>query len=138
MFYNLKGERVDLEKVRQSDVLVAVIKVSASGARPHQALIVDLLPAGFEIENPRLDRRDPEQMKWLPELARPRATEPRDDRFVAALDIWSNKRDYYLAYVVRAVTPGTFRLPAAYVEDMYAPAMFGRDAMGKVTVLPRQ
>ncbi|MBL8664068.1 MAG: alpha-2-macroglobulin family protein [Candidatus Odyssella sp.] len=138
VFYNLKGERVDLEKVRQSDVLVAVIKVSASGSRPHQALIVDLLPAGFEIENPRLDRRDPEQMKWLPELARPRATEPRDDRFVAALDIWSNKKDYYLAYVVRAVTPGTFRLPAAFVEDMYAPAMFGRDAMGKVTILPRQ
>ena len=138
VFYNLKGERVDLDKVRQSDVLVAVIKVSATGSRPHQALIVDLLPAGFEIENPRLDRRDPEQMKWLPELAQPRATEPRDDRFVAALDIWSNKRDYYLAYVVRAVTPGTFRLPAAYVEDMYAPAMFGRDAMGKVTILPRQ
>jgi len=138
VFYTLKGERVDLDKVRQSDVLVAVIKVSASGSRPHQALVVDLLPAGFEIENPRLDRRDPEQMKWLPELARPRATEPRDDRFVAALDIWSNKRDFYLAYVVRAVTPGTFRLPAAYVEDMYAPAMFGRDAMSKVTILPRQ
>ncbi len=138
VFYTLKGERVDLAKVRQSDVLVAVIKVSAAGARPHQALIVDLLPAGFEIENPRLDRRDPEQMKWLPELARPRAVEPRDDRFVAALDIWSNKRDHYLAYVVRAVTPGTFRLPAAFVEDMYAPAMFGRDAMGKLTILPRQ
>jgi uncharacterized protein YfaS (alpha-2-macroglobulin family) len=138
VFYNLKGERVDLAKVRQSDVLVAVIKVSAAAAQPHQALIVDLLPAGFEIENPRLDRRDPEQMKWLPELAQPRATEPRDDRFVAALDIWSNKRDYYLAYVVRAVTPGTFRLPAAFVEDMYAPAMYGRDAMGTVTILPRQ
>ncbi|MGH7003150.1 MAG: alpha-2-macroglobulin family protein, partial [Alphaproteobacteria bacterium] len=138
VFYNLRGERVDLGKVRQSDVLVAVIKVSAQGNRPHQALVVDLLPAGFEIENPRLDRRDPEQMKWLPELARPRATEPRDDRFVAALDIWSNKRDFYLAYVVRAVTPGTFRLPAAYVEDMYAPALMGRDAMSKVTILPRQ
>lgn len=138
VFYTLKGERADLGKVRQSDVLVAVIKVSAAAARPHQALIVDLLPAGFEIENPRLDRRDPEQMKWLPELARPRATEPRDDRFVAALDVWSNKRDYYLAYVVRAVTPGMFRLPAAYVEDMYAPALFGRDAMSKVTILPRQ
>ncbi len=137
-FYTLKGERVDLDKVRQSDVLVAVIKVSASGSQPHQALVVDLLPAGFEIENPRLDRRDPEQMKWLPELARPRATEPRDDRFVAAVDVWSGKRDFYLAYVVRAVTPGTFRLPAAFVEDMYAPALYGRDAMGKVTILPRQ
>src|SRR5262249_47361714 len=138
VFYTLKGERVDLDKVRQSDVLVAVIKVSAAGTLPHQALVVDLLPAGFEIENPRLDRRDPEHMKWLPELTRPPSVEPRDDRFVAAVHIWSSKRDFYLAHVVRAVTPGTFRLPAAFVEDMYAPALFGRDAMGKVTILPRQ
>lgn len=138
VFYTLKGERVDLTKVRQSDVLVALVKVTAQTRLPHQAMIVDLLPAGFEIENPRLDRRDPEQMKWLPELAAPRATEPRDDRFVAAVDIGFGKREIYLAYIVRAVTPGTFKLPAPYVEDMYAPAMFGRDAVGRLVINPRQ
>jgi hypothetical protein len=138
VFYKLNGERADLAKVRQSEVLVALIRVTPSGDRPHQALIVDLLPAGFEIENPRLDRRDPEQMKWLPALAQARTIEPRDDRFVAAIDLWRQSKEVYFAYVVRAVTPGTFRLPAAFVEDMYAPAFHGRDAMGTVTILPRQ
>jgi uncharacterized protein YfaS (alpha-2-macroglobulin family) len=137
-YYTLKGERADLAKLRQSDVLVALVRVNAKSDRPHQALIVDLLPAGFEIENPRLERRDPEEMKWLPKLATPRATEPRDDRFVAAIDLAAGEREIYLAYVVRAVTPGTFRVPAAHVEDMYAPSFFGRDAMGTTTILPRQ
>jgi uncharacterized protein YfaS (alpha-2-macroglobulin family) len=138
VFYTLKGERADLAKLRQSDVLVALIRVIAKSDQPHQALIVDLLPAGFEIENPRLERRDPEEMKWLPQLATPRATEPRDDRWAAAIDIGEKNREVYLAYVVRAVTPGTFRVPAAYVEDMYAPTFFGRDTMSAATIQPRQ
>jgi uncharacterized protein YfaS (alpha-2-macroglobulin family) len=39
-----------------------------------------------------------------------------------------------LAYLVRAVTPGVYRQPAVYVEDMYKPWQFGRGAMGTVKV----
>ena len=61
--------------------------------------------------------------------------EPRDDRYVAALNLaGGGKRAFVLAYLVRAVTPGTFRLPAVYVEDMYKPRFFGRAAMGSVTI----
>ena len=41
---------------------------------------------------------------------------------------------FALAYVVRAVTPGEFALPAVQVEDMYAPRIFARTAEGSVTV----
>jgi hypothetical protein len=137
-YYTLDGKPADLARVRQSEVLVVLVRVTAKTDQYHQAMVVDLLPAGFEIENPRLERRKPEDMKWLPkELAEPRYIEPRDDRYVAAIEIGGKERDFYLAYVVRAVTPGSFKLPAAYVEDMYAPSIFGRDAMGRVTVLPR-
>ncbi|HRF64123.1 MAG TPA: hypothetical protein PK708_14745, partial [Candidatus Competibacter sp.] len=62
-------------------------------------------------------------------------TEFRDDRFVAALDIdQDGKRKFTLAYLVRAVTPGVYRQPAVYVEDMYKPWQFGRGAMGTVKV----
>ena len=44
---------------------------------------------------------------------------------------------YHVAYIVRAVTPGTFALPATNVSDMYAPRVYGRTAMGSVTVAPR-
>ena len=42
-------------------VLIPLIKVSASASPPHQAMIVALLPAGFEIENPRLDQAGDER-----------------------------------------------------------------------------
>jgi uncharacterized protein YfaS (alpha-2-macroglobulin family) len=136
-FYTLDGKRADLSKVKQSDVLVALIEVSADTPRYHQALVVDLLPAGFEIENARLKGRDVSQMKWLPKLTTPRHVEPRDDRFVAAVDVGGKGRSFHLAYIVRAVTPGKFRLPAAHVEDMYRPAFFARQAMGTVQIQPR-
>ena len=135
-FYTLSGKRADLTKVRQGDVLVAVISGESVSGKRHQALVVDLLPAGFEIENSNLKgRRKKKEMTWLPKLARTVNEEPRDDRYVAALNLKGGvKRAFALAYLVRAVTPGTFRLPAVYVEDMYKPRFFGRDAMGSVTI----
>jgi uncharacterized protein YfaS (alpha-2-macroglobulin family) len=39
-----------------------------------------------------------------------------------------------VAYVVRAVSPGTYVLPQAYVEDMYRPDRYGRTGTGTVTI----
>ena len=138
-FYTLDGKRADLSKLRQSDVLVALISGEATGDLDHQALVVDLLPAGFEIENDRLaGGRAQDEMGWLPNLTEPRHRELRDDRYVAAIDLRRNKGDFVLAYQVRAVTPGSFRLPAVHVEDMYKPKYFARHQMGRVTILPRE
>ena len=38
------------------------------------------------------------------------------------------------AYVVRAVSPGKYVLPQAYVEDMYRPDRYGRTGTGSVEV----
>lgn len=137
-FYTMDGKRADLKAVKQGTVLVAVISGEATTRLRHQALVVDLLPAGFEIENTRLrGRAGRGDLKWLPKLASTVHEEPRDDRWAAAVNFSAGKkRAFVLAYLVRAVTPGTFRLPAAYVEDMYKPRYFGRDVMGTVTVVP--
>ncbi len=39
-----------------------------------------------------------------------------------------------VAYIVRAVTPGTFVHPAATVEDMYRPERYARTESGQLTV----
>jgi alpha-2-macroglobulin len=39
-----------------------------------------------------------------------------------------------VAYIVRAVTPGSFLHPAATVEDMYRPDRFARTASGRLDV----
>jgi alpha-2-macroglobulin len=39
-----------------------------------------------------------------------------------------------VAYVVRAVSPGSYVLPQAKVEDMYRPDRFGRTATGSIEI----
>jgi len=103
-----------------------------------QTLVVDLLPAGFEIETATVSKgRATTDYSWLPDLTEATYTEERDDRFVAALDMKEGARDFTLAYVARAVTPGEFKYPALVAEDMYEPETSGRTAIGKLVVAPR-
>ena len=43
-----------------------------------------------------------------------------------------------VAYLVRAVTPGSFLHPAATVEDMYRPDRFARTASGHLDVKAKE
>jgi uncharacterized protein YfaS (alpha-2-macroglobulin family) len=138
-YYTLAGEDVQPISVKQSDMLVVVISGSSESDVYNQALLIDLLPAGFEVENARLaDTRSTDELAWLPELTPTLYTEFLDDRFVAAFDLDWGRRSYTAAYLVRAVTPGTYRLPAAQIEDMYQPQYRARTASGTLTVTPRQ
>src|SRR6516165_6984129 len=137
--YRPDGKEADLSKARQTDLFVVVIKGTRTEAsQAAQTLVVDLLPAGFEIETATVSKgRSTTDYSWLPELTEATYTEERDDRFVAALDLKGGVKDFSLAYVVRAVTAGEFIYPALVVEDMYEPETSGRTAMGKLTVAPR-
>src|SRR5271165_1922170 len=137
--YRPDGADADLRKARQTDLFVVVIKGTRSdAAQAAQTLVVDLLPAGFEIETATVSKgRTTTDYSWLPELTEATYTEERDDRFVAALDLKGGVKDFTLAYVERAVTAGEFAFPALVVEDMYEPETSGRTAMGKLTVAPR-
>ena len=130
------GTAADLGKARQTDLFVVVIKGTRTDAsQSAQTLVVDLLPAGFEIETATVAKgRSTTDYSWLPELTDATYTEQRDDRFIAALDLKNGAKDFTLAYVVRAVTPGEFKYPALVAEDMYEPETTGRTAIGKLTV----
>ena len=144
--------------VKQNERFVAVVKVEATDAGG-RVLLVDHLPAGFEIENPRIvDSGDIKSLPWLNTTAQPEHSEFRDDRFVAAFNFSGAKvrsantqgtpdgttqatgpaASATVAYVVRAVTPGTFVHPAATVEDMYRPQRYARTAAGTLTVTPAE
>ncbi|MFD2844126.1 alpha-2-macroglobulin family protein [Paracoccus cavernae] len=59
----------------------------------------------------------------------------RQDRFAASLS-WMSDSPFRLAYIVRAVTPGSFRHPAASVEDMYRPEYRAWTDGGTVAITP--
>ena len=135
-YFTLDGKPADISQAAQNERFVVVLKVKELKEHVSQVLVTDMLPAGFEIDNPRLmTSAKLSNFDFLPEEA-PRAhLEYRDDRFIAALSRGkSDKREFTLAYMVRAVTPGTYALPPAMVEDMYRPWLNARTASGRMRV----
>lgn len=116
-----------------------LLAANASLERARQGLRVDgLPPGGFEIDNPRLLRSGAiDGLDWLTTLTRVRTAEFRTDRFLAAVD-HDGKGSFNLAYIVRAVSPGRFRHPAAVVEDMYRPEFRAWTDTARVEVVEAQ
>jgi uncharacterized protein YfaS (alpha-2-macroglobulin family) len=135
-YYTLDGEEANITEAQQNERYVVVLKVTEHNDWPSRIIITDLLPAGLEIDNPSLvDSAKLANFDWLGETEAAH-TEFRYDRFVAAFNrSEGDNRDVTLAYVVRAVTPGTYDLPAAQVEDMYRPQYSARTATGRMQVV---
>lgn len=140
--YRLDGSAANLAKLVQGDRLVIVLRGTSQDERTHPAIAVDLLPAGLEIEtvlrsedgratNAWDDSDRSGAFGWVGEITASKAAEARDDRFVAAADV---RGGFAFAYVVRAVTPGSYALPGVQMEDMYRPEVFGRSAPARVTI----
>ncbi|MGQ9366761.1 alpha-2-macroglobulin family protein [Azospirillum sp. ST 5-10] len=135
--FTMDGTPLDLaaQPVPQNEMLVVILEGRSTDQLDHQALIVDLLPAGFEIENVRLaDSAQLGDLSWLGELSAVRHVDYRDDRFVAAVDLTAQTPSFRLVYLVRAVTAGDFAQPGAHVEDMYRPYLSARGPAGRVSV----
>lgn len=134
-YYNLDGSEANVTSIDQNERFVVVLKVKPANDWASRILVTDLLPAGFEIDNPGLvSSADLSNFSWL-ENTEAAHLEFRNDRFVAAFDRSSDAtQEIMLAYVVRAVTPGLYTHPAASVEDMYRPQFSARTATGMMEV----
>ncbi len=144
-FYRIDGSPVDLENIRQGERIIVAVSGSPEGVRLYPTVVVDLLPAGLEIESiltPE-DGLGPQQydgtrrrgpFAFVGEISYGRVTEARDDRFVGAIDLRGTS--YNFAYMARAVTPGAYTMPGAQVEDMYRPGVFARSAPGRIRIAP--
>lgn len=92
-YYTLDGKKADMasatggqSSVRQNDRFVVVLSVAAA-EQGGRILLVDRLPAGFEIENPHLvEAGATSGLPWLKDTVKPEHAEFRDDRFVASFN----------------------------------------------------
>ena len=140
--YNMKGKAITDRNFKVGQLLIAHISVR-SKKRTDNALVVDLLPAGFEIENLNISKgedlgkikiqgKNPQKVMSNNSI---KHQEYRDDRFVAAVKL-SNWKTTDLFYLIRVVSPGTYRVPPVLVEDMYRPDWRGIGTTDKnITVL---
>ncbi|HEY1310224.1 MAG TPA: alpha-2-macroglobulin family protein, partial [Pseudolabrys sp.] len=135
-YFTLDGEPADATKAKQNQRFVVVLKMTEPQPQFGRVIVADYLPAGFEIDNPKLvSSGDTGTLGWITDAAEPVNSEFRDDRFTAAFDRKDDSPPVFtVAYVVRAVSPGHYVLPQALVEDMYRPDRFGRTATSAIDI----
>jgi uncharacterized protein YfaS (alpha-2-macroglobulin family) len=115
-FYTRSGQLITGNRFRQNDLVIVKITLEKSFATPvENVVITDILPAGFEIENPRT--KEIPGMDWIKDAQNPTALDVRDDRIHLFVDLKTGKQFYY--YAVRAVSPGVYRMGPVSADAMY-------------------
>lgn len=120
------GDPIDRRRIPLGEALYVRLTVENPLSLDTQNLaVVDRVPAGFEIENPRLGRGalpdwvDPDQQWRLDHM------DVRDDR-LAVFGALPARTRVEVVYMVRAVTAGTFTAPETWAEAMYDPEIRAR------------
>ena len=117
----------DPTNAKQNQRFAVVLKITEPKPQFGRVIVADYLPAGFEIDNPHLvSSGDTGTLAWIANAAAPANSEFRDDRFTAAFD--RNERSppvFTVAYVVRAVSPGSYVLPQAMSRTCTGPTVTG-------------
>jgi alpha-2-macroglobulin len=132
-YYTLEGVPMDLSALQVGDRFVTVLTITPFGRGEARLMVNDPLPAGFEIDNPNLASSAGDALAGLGLETEVAQAQFRQDRFLAAIDR-SSAQPFKLGYVLRAISPGAFHLPAATVEDMYRPDLTGRSDAGSVII----
>jgi uncharacterized repeat protein (TIGR01451 family) len=128
------GEPLDLTSHTLGErVFVRVDITNTGSSRVSNVAVVDALPAGWEIENPRLGAAS--KPDWAQSLSTWNVEHMniRDDR-VEAFGTIGGSRTVTLLYSVRAVTSGTFHAPDVTAEAMYDPSVWARQLGQEVTI----
>jgi hypothetical protein len=128
-----RGSEIDLRNVPLGTQVICHITADAENDVLKNVVISDLLPAGFEIENPRL--KTTPNLSWLPEKSSEVTySDIRDDRMLLFTDLNpSQKFEYY--YSLRAISAGEFSIPPVAAECMYNPVISGAGSSGTVIVI---
>ncbi|HEY4652142.1 MAG TPA: alpha-2-macroglobulin [Pontibacter sp.] len=132
-FFNRDGKEITDNTFKQNDLIIVRIALqSLDGRTIPNVAITDMLPAGFEIENPRLMTE--REFSWIQKLqpATPDYTDIRDDR----INIYASAlpKLQYFFYQVRAVSKGTFQLGPVGADAMYNAEYHSYHGAGTVVV----
>ncbi|HEU4611549.1 MAG TPA: MG2 domain-containing protein, partial [Kofleriaceae bacterium] len=135
-YRDAQGDAIDLTKggLQLGDVAFVEVEITnTSGQSIQNIALVDRLPAGFEVENPRLGRSftadwiDADE-QWAVDFLN-----MRDDR-LEAFGYLAAGQSRKIVYTVRAVTSGTYTMPPVEAEAMYDPTIWAREKGGTAVV----
>lgn len=133
-FYDRNGNAIG-NTFKQNDLIV--VKITISGeyrSTIENVVITDMLPAGLEIENTRLTEMP--NLKWISDVKEkdePDYLDIRDDRLNIFTSVSVRPRTFY--YMVRAVSPGSYKLGPVQADAMYNGMYHSYNGSGTVRVL---
>ena len=136
-FHNANGKELNLTDGSAAFGKVVYIKIAVTNKTNepiHNIALVDRIPSGWEIENPRLGRSQATswfsmRSKWNTDYMN-----IRDDRIELFGKLKAKETRFWL-YAVRAVTSGQFVMPPVEAEAMYDPEIWAREP-GRNVVVP--
>lgn len=127
----LTREGKTVSKFGQNDLVVVKVSViSTTGLPVENVVVTDLLPAGFEIENPRLTEQ--REMPWIKNAAVPDYFDIRDDRIHFFTTATQREQSFY--YLVRVVSRGKFKVGPVGADAMYKGEYRSYSGSGKIVV----
>lgn len=127
-YLDATGNPKDLQNVKRGETLEVLIEV-VTAQELSNVVVVDPLPGGLEIENPRLATSASYEEGGENS---PLHLEIRDDRLI--LFIPTLREPFEYRYTVRAVTAGKFAIPQVKAECMYNPAISALGEEGSVVI----
>lgn len=134
-FFNCFGSPLPPRAFNQGDLVVVKITLNnTERSRIDNIAIADLIPAGFEIENPRLTALP--GMEWIKDQAEFDFMDIRDDRIHFFTSVSEKPLSFY--YMVRAVSPGRFIMGPVMADAMYDGNYRSYHGAGSVTVIRKQ
>ncbi len=137
VYKRLDGTVIDPSKEGTTLADLVFVELTLSNTRSAEVkniALVDRLPAGWEIENPRLSRGAAAEWMRPEEAWTADYMDVRDDKLAVfgTLKPYETKK---VVFAVRAVTAGTFTIPPADAFAMYDPSIWARTEAEKVEVL---
>ena len=134
-YFDENGAPIDPENVVLGDQIVCCLTATATDKNLSYVVINDLIPAGFEIENPRL--KTTPQLSWIPSgKASIDYQDIRDDRLLLFVDLRA-RHTVKFYYSLRAICAGEFVIPPVAAECMYNPLIAGSASSGRLKIRGR-
>jgi hypothetical protein len=131
-YLDINGQPADLSRIHLGQQLVAEVSIVATYQDLSYVIINDMLPAGFEIENPRLATSG--RLPWLPANDwKVSYMDIRDDRVLLFSDLWARQKQTY-HYLIRVISAGEFSIPPVAAECMYDPTIASAASSGQVII----